>query len=153
MGGRRININLYNVCEPESKVGIRAFNGVFASRVDMLACRAEILNAEDRALMKMHLKSGFTFRQIAQVAGTTEAKIARRIHRLSSKLVDGEYIKCLKNRERFTRMELMVAKDHYLDGMSIKNIGKKREMSIYMVRQVLEKARKIVNESERKRVK
>ena len=149
MGKRKVAIDLNSVCEGEGKAGIRSFGGVFSSQADMLAIRADILNAKDRALLKMYHRNGLTFRQIAHVAGVNEAIIARKIHKLTAKLVDGEYLTCLRNRDKFNRTEMTVARDYYLEGMSQKQIAKKRKMTIYSTRKILLKIRQILESCDR----
>ena len=69
-----------------------------AEEVQLLQRRAEILGAADRALVLMYLEKGRCFSDIARVAGLNEANVARRIHKLIARLLDGKYITCLRHR-------------------------------------------------------
>ncbi|MBW8017376.1 MAG: transposase family protein [Planctomycetes bacterium] len=153
MGVRKVEINLNTVCGGESKVGIRSFGGVFSSRAEMLTSRADILNDKDRALMKMYLRNGLTFRQIAHVSGMNETTVARRIHKLTAKLIDGEYITCLRNRDRFNRIEMTVSRDYFLEGISQKKIAKKRKLTVYSTRKILLKIREVIDACRTRRQK
>jgi len=145
MGGRKVWVNLNRVGDGGNKAEIRSFSKVFSSRIETLASRTDILNTKDRAIMTMYLKNGFTFRQIAEVAGTNESVISRRIHKLTSKLTDGEYITCLRNRDKFDRVEMAVAKDHFLNGISQIKTAEKHGMTIYSTRKLLRKILKVVD--------
>jgi hypothetical protein len=120
---------------------------LYSSRMEMLSSRASVLNGKDRALMRMYLKSGSTFRQLARLAGTNEATVARRISKLISRLVNAEYIICLRNREIFEKIEIAIARDFFISGISIKKIAFKRDVSIYIVRKALLKVQQVAKEN------
>lgn len=110
-------------------------------RIELLRSRIGLLGGKDRLLMTMYLNNGNTFYQIAKLAGVNETTVARRVRRITKRLIDGEYITCLRNRRKFTRAEIDVARDYFLAGLSIKKIAEKRSTSIYGVRQTLKKVR------------
>ncbi len=60
------------------------------------------------------------------------------------RLIDGEYITCLQNRDRFTKAELAVAKDYFLLALSQKKIAKRRRHSLYQIRKILKKIQELV---------
>jgi len=117
----------------------------YRDRIDLLADRISLLAGKDRLLMTMHLKNGNSFRQIAQLAGVNEVNIARRIHKLTKRLIDGEYITCLRNRDRFNAEEMAVAKDYFLTGLSMKKIAAKRHCSYYRVRETLKSIKRLIS--------
>jgi len=116
----------------------------YRDRIDLLRSRVSLLNGKDKLLMTMYLKNGNSFRQMAQLAGVNEASIARRIHRIIKRLTDGEYITCLRNRDKFTRAEMAIAKDYFLLGLSIRKISTKRRWTYYRVHQSLKKIQRLV---------
>jgi len=113
-------------------------------RIDLLRSRVGLLEGRDKALMEMYLGNGVSFRKMAAVAGVNEVTIARRIHKLIKRLLDGEYITCLRNRGRFTKFELDVARDYFLSGLSQRRIASKRRCSVYRVRLTLQKIDRLV---------
>lgn len=117
---------------------------VYRDRIDLLQGRVGLLGGKDKLLMTMYLRNGNTFRQMARLAGVNEVTIARRIHKLTQRLIDGEYITCLRNRERFSRREMGIAKDYFLRGLSMKRIAERRSASYYSVRQTMKKIQGIV---------
>jgi hypothetical protein len=145
MSGQKVVIDIDNAFDADNEVELRSCGSVFSGRIDLLASRADILNSKDRALMKMYLKHGMTFRQMAQVAGTYESMISRRIHKLTSRLIEGEYITCLQNRDKFDRIEMAVARDYFLEGISQQAIAKKRGLTVYTTRKILLKIQDIVS--------
>ena len=113
-------------------------------RIDMLKSRVELLTGKDRLLMTMYLRNGNTFYQMARLTGVNEANVARRIYRVTKRLIDGEYITCLRNRDKFTEEEMDVAKDYFLRGISIRKIASRRKLSYYRVRESLKKIQRLV---------
>jgi predicted DNA-binding protein YlxM (UPF0122 family) len=113
-------------------------------RIDLLRSRLNLLTGKDKLLMTMYLENGNSFRQMARLIGVNEASIARRIHRVTKRLIDGEYITCLRNRNKFTGTELDIAKDYFLLGLSMKKIAGKRNSTYYHVRKTLKKIQRLI---------
>jgi predicted DNA-binding protein YlxM (UPF0122 family) len=78
----------------------------------------------------------------------SESTIARRIHKLTRRLIDGKYMTCLRNREKFTRREMDIAADYFLRGLSLKKIAAKRGWSYYSVYESMKKIRGFVESEE-----
>jgi len=116
----------------------------YRDRIDLLRSRVNLLTGKDKLLMTMYLENSNSFRQMARLAGVNESRIARRIHRVTKRLIDGEYITCLRNRDKFSKRELAVAKDYFLLGLSMKKIAGKRRWSYYRVRETLKKIQRLV---------
>ncbi len=112
--------------------------------LDLLRSRLNLLNGKEKVLMTMYLENGNSFRQIARLTGVSDTSIARRINILTERLADGEYITCLRNRNRFTRSEMAIAKDYFLTVLSMKEIAAKQHWSYYHVRQTLKKIQSLV---------
>ena len=144
---RRVRINLDNVAE-NGIGGVKrpGKSNPTAGRIDLLRARVDILTGRDRAIMKFYLENGSTFSQMARLAGVNEATIARRIHKLTKRLLDGEYIVCLRNRDKFSAVERAIAKDYFLDGNPQTKIAAKRKISVYRVRKTLNKIQRLVEQ-------
>jgi DNA-directed RNA polymerase specialized sigma subunit len=112
--------------------------------IELLRSRVSLLTGKDRLLMTMYLENGNTFRQLARLAGVNESNIARRIHRITKRLLDGEYITCLRNHDEFTRTEMAIAKDCFLLGLSQRKIAFKRNYSTHQVCKILKRIQQIV---------
>ena len=117
----------------------------YRDRIDLLRSRVNLLTGKDRLLMTMYLRNGNSFRQMARLVGVNEVSIARRIYKVTKRLIDGEYIMCLRNRDKFTSFEMAVAKDYFLTGISIRKISAKRRRSYYCVRETIKKIQRIVS--------
>jgi len=111
----------------------------YGSRLELLESRIELLAGTEKLLMTMYLKNGNSFYQMARLAGVNEVTIARRIHKIIKRLLDGEYITCLRNRDKFSNCEMAVAKDYLLTGLSMRGIARHQRCSRYRVRQTLGK--------------
>jgi predicted DNA-binding protein YlxM (UPF0122 family) len=126
---------------PQGSVKARAKH---RDRIDLLRSRVGLLTGKDKMLMTMYMENGNSFRQMARLSGVNEASIARRIHKVTKRLINGEYITCLRNRDKLDRGELDIAKDYFLAGLSIKKIAKRRDTTYYGVRKTLKKIQGII---------
>lgn len=110
---------------------------VARDKIELLRSRAGLLTGKDRALMKIYLENSGTFRQMARLASVNEANIARRIHKLIRRLLDGQYITCLRNRDKFTREQIEMARDYFVDGLPMSEIANRHDATYYAVRQTM----------------
>jgi len=113
-------------------------------QIDLLRSRLGLLEGKDKVMMTMYVENGNSFRQIARLLGVSETCIARRIHRLTHRLIDGQYIACLRNREKFTDDQMDVAKDYFLKGLSMRKIAEKRNWSRYRVLRAIREIRNLI---------
>ena len=118
------------------------------SRMDLLRSRLGILSGRDRVLMTMYLVNGNSFRQIARLRGVSETSVARRIHRLVERLTNGEFMMCVRSRDKLSLRQMAIARDYFLTGLSRKQIAAKRGMSLYAVRKELTGIRNLIREME-----
>ena len=116
-------------------------------QIDLLRSRLNLLNGKDKVMMTMYLENGNSFRQIARLTGVSEARIARRIRGLTKRLIDGQYIVCFRNRNKFSKAQMTIAKNYFLTGLSMRKIAVKRHRSYYHVRETIEKIKSILKDS------
>ena len=131
---------------PPAKISERTLKAQneYRDRIDLLRSRVNLLTGKDKLLMTMYLENSNSFRQMARLAGVNESSIARKIHRVTKRLIDGEYITCLRNQDKFSKTEMAIAKDYFLLGLSMKKIAGKRRRSYYRVRETLKKIQRLV---------
>jgi predicted DNA-binding protein YlxM (UPF0122 family) len=120
----------------------------YRDRIELVRSRVGLLSGKDRLLMTMYLENGNSFRQLARLAGVNEANIARKIRRLIRRLTGSEYVMCLRNRQKFTRTELMVARDHFIHGWPLRKIAAKRNCTFYHVRKIVNKVQRLAEAAE-----
>ena len=118
--------------------------------IELLRSRLNLLSGTDKLLMTMYIEHGNSIRQIARIRGASETRIARRIRAISKRLLDGPYIDCLRCRDRLTSLQLAIAKDYYLMGLSMRRIAAKRRWSYYRVRDTLVEIKTIVAATQRR---
>ncbi len=116
-----------------------------ADRIDLIRCRAELLMGRDRALIQMYLDNAGTYRQMARLAGVNEANVARRIHKLVRRLLDGQYITCLHYRDKFTEEQIEMARDYFVDGLSMREIANRHETTYYAVRRTMKQIQRLTS--------
>jgi predicted DNA-binding protein YlxM (UPF0122 family) len=112
-------------------------------RIELLRSRVGLLTGKDRALMKIYLENSGTFSQMARIASVNEANIARRIHKLVRRLLDGQYITCLRNRDEFTQEQIEMARDYFVDGLPMGEIADRHEITYYQVRKTMRKIQRL----------
>ena len=112
---------------------------------ELLRSRLFLLTGKDRVLMTLFLEDGHNFSQLSQLTGHSESTIARKIHTLTERLLNCEYITCIQNRSRFTKEELSIAKHYFLLGFSMKKISFKTQRSYYRIRKTIKKINRILN--------
>jgi predicted DNA-binding protein YlxM (UPF0122 family) len=108
-------------------------------KIDLLKARANLLTGKDKIIMNMYLKNGNSFRQLAQLLGINEANVARRIRRITNRLIEGKYIKCMRNRDKFTSEEIRIAKNYFVDGLPMSRIAARQQSSYYHIRETVKK--------------
>ena len=106
--------------------------------VELLRERVRFLEGSDRALMTLYLENGGSVTQLARLLGQCESTIFRRVRKLARRLADERYLLCLRHRERFTGFELSVAREHFVAGRPMAQIGRRRGLSYYRVRLTVE---------------
>jgi hypothetical protein len=122
---------------------LQASENSLRNRIDILRSRVDLLEGKDKALMKMYLDNGETFSQMARVAGVNVSNVARRIYKLTRRLLDGQYITILRNRNFFTRQDLKIARDYFLKGMSMRKIAWEHGITVYRVRNTMKKIQEL----------
>lgn len=116
----------------------------YRDKADLLCRRLCMLSGEDKLLMTMYWENGISLRQISRLTGVSWVRIARRINKLTERLMNGEYITCLRKRNRFTKREMAIAKDYFLLGLSMKKIARKNHWSYYSVRKTIIKIQRLL---------
>jgi len=113
-------------------------------RCELLRLRATHLAGEDQALMALYLEGGNSYSQIARLTGEYSTSVARRIRRITRRLLDETYPLCLRNRAAFTVFELAVIRDHFVRGHSCQKISRERHASYYRIRSIILTAKHLV---------
>ncbi len=103
------------------------------NKLDLLRSRVYLLRGRDRLWMTMYFENGIPISQMARMCGRNPSTVQRRICKVTRRLLEGEYIKCLRNRDRFSTREMVIAREHFLYGLSYKKIAKRHCTSRYNV--------------------
>jgi DNA-binding CsgD family transcriptional regulator len=115
----------------------------------MLRSRAGLLTGTDKTLMQIYLDNSGTFRQMSRIAGVNEVNISRKIHKLIRRLLDGQYITCLRNRKNLTALQVEIARDYFVDGLPMSEIARRHEISYYTVRKAMKRIQQITRVTEK----
>jgi predicted DNA-binding protein YlxM (UPF0122 family) len=114
-------------------------------RIDLLRCRAGLLTGKDGALVQMYLNGTGTLSQMARLAGVNEANVARRVHKLVRRLLDGQYITCLRSRDKFSDKQIEMARDYFVDGLTMREIADRHKATYYEVRKTMKKIQRLTS--------
>jgi DNA-binding MarR family transcriptional regulator len=106
-------------------------------RVDLLRMRSGLLRVQERAILEMVFRAGYRPTHIARAMGLHPSNVSRRITKIVRRLAGGEYLACLRRWERFSEVELSMAREYYLRGRSMNAIAAKLGLSRYGVRRLL----------------
>jgi predicted DNA-binding protein YlxM (UPF0122 family) len=126
-----------------SENGAEVRNGC-REKIELLRSRVSWLSGRDEVLMKMYLEKEVNFSRIARLTGESRVNVSRRIRKIARRLLEGEYVRCLEHRERFTERELEIAKEHFLWGVAAREVAKRHGLSYYEVRETVRKIRWMV---------
>ncbi len=103
------------------------------NKLDLLRSRVCLLRGRDRLWMTMYLENGIPIYQMARMCGKNPSTVQRRICKVTKRLLEGTYIKCLRIRDRFSKREMVIAREHFLYGLSYKKIARRHCTSRYNV--------------------
>jgi predicted DNA-binding protein YlxM (UPF0122 family) len=117
----------------------------FKDTIDMLRCRVDLLTGKDRVMMQMYLDNSNTFSQMARLAGVNVANVARRIHKLTRRLLDGQYITCLHSRDKLTEEQIEMARDYFVLGLPMREIADRHGATYYVVRQTMKQIQRLTS--------
>ena len=112
---------------------------------ETLVSRTPLLDHADQVLMTLYLYDGHSYRQIARLIGASATTVARRIRRIVRQLMDETYPLCLANRSHFSRLELILIRDHFVRGQSCTHISQRQGLTYYRVRTTILKAKRFAN--------
>lgn len=133
-----------NICQDS----LRAKNN-YRNRIELLCSRVKLLRGKDKLLMTMYLENGNSFWQMAGLLGVNEGTVARRIRKVTKRLLDGEYITCLQHRDKLSKAELNIACDHFLQGISIKKIAVRQKTTYYRIYETVKRIRGIIETADK----
>lgn len=108
------------------------------NREDLLK-RSAFLKGHDKTLVNMYIKDGYTLSQLSSLAGVSESTISRRLKKICKRLMNPKVSTFIENRHRFQVQERKIISDYLREGMSQRQISKKRNTTRYKVRQAIYK--------------
>ena len=118
------------------------------NKVELLRSRVYLLRGRDRLLMTMYLENGNSINQMARISGKSPSTVYRRVRKLVKVLLDGEYIKCLRFRTRFSKTEMLFAREYFMEGYSYRKIARRHRVSAYKVSKMVKGVREVLDENE-----
>lgn len=116
--------------------------------VELVRQRIRILSGTDKVMMSMYYIDGCSYSRIAALMGINQSNVARRIRRITSRLLTGQYIRCLQNKRYFGTTELQIAKDYYVCRRTMRQIAQQRGSSFYEVRKAIARIEAILEAAE-----
>ena len=115
-----------------------------ADKAGEMVRRVAMLTGVERVMMTMYFEKGTSFRQIAELARLHESTVSRRIDKISRRLMDGRYGRCLRNREMFTNYELAIAKEYFVRGKSIRALTEEKSTTYHRMRATVKRIESVL---------
>lgn len=116
---------------------------------EIIEHRLCLLSGNDRLIMTMYIQHYNTIRQMAQLSGITPSRLYRHLKKIKQRLLKGPYINVVRNRWRFSDIQLAIACDYLLCAISQKAIARNRKMSLYAVKKTLNEIDEILQQLSR----
>src|SRR5687768_9932008 len=99
------------------------------------------LREKDRILMELTFRAHLPRQEVGRLLGVPAGTVTRRIQRMQRRLHDPLVRALLETHCPLTRADRQVALDHFLQGLSVKQLTDKHQMNGYVVREILSYAR------------
>jgi hypothetical protein len=100
---------------------------------ELLRDRLHLLSGRDKILMSMYL-DGQRISELAALLGVSTSALRRKLKKLAAALSGQkctDYLLALRNRDKFSSLELAIARDRLIRGLSIKRIARRRKTTYY----------------------
>ncbi len=133
-------MNIHNNISENQKV----FESVRRKEFRLLKNRIALLTESDRVLMELYL-AGTSLYALSQIARSNPGNISRRIDKLRKRLIGGQYLTVLSNRDLFSGTELKIARDYLFRKMTLRELSRKYNVTIYRVRHTIEKVNRLTS--------
>ena len=140
----KVVVRMVNLADGNDLGVVRFSSSLAADNADELNARSRVLSSRDRAFMQLYYRSGSTFSEMARVVGVNETTIARRVNKIIARLIRSEYAACLNNGSKLDGIDMSIARDYFIKGLSQIFIAKKRELTRYEVRKRLKRIERVV---------
>jgi predicted DNA-binding protein YlxM (UPF0122 family) len=110
---------------------------ILQNQAIILRERLNYLHGRDKIIMSMYLINGISYRQIALLLKINQGTIFRIIKKTIHKLTEGVFAACIEKKEKFSSNEISIAKDYFVNDLSIRQIANKYNTSFYNIREQL----------------
>lgn len=104
------------------------------------------LSGRDRLLLEMVYEKGSSRRQIASLLKLPVSSLSRRIEKLTDRLLNRDYSICLLYRGQLSALQIHIARDWFVRGVSRKAIARRYRISLYRVDCHLRHLKKMIAE-------
>lgn len=113
---------------------------------ELLARRAEVLEPQDRELIRLHFGEGLTAVALARVRGEAPRRLRAKLRRLASRLVSPRFEAVLRRRADWPRRRRMVASAVILRGHSFRDTAEELGLTLHQVRREMSVVEALVSE-------
>ena len=110
---------------------------ILQNQAVILRERLNYLHGREKIIMSMYLINGISYRQIALLLKINKGTIFRIIKKTIHILTEGVFAACIEKKELFSPDEISIAKDYYVNCLTIREIAKKHKTSFYNIREQL----------------
>ncbi len=121
------------------------------ANIELIRKRIQILSGVDKGLMSLYYIDGCSFKRIAALLEINPTNVSRRIRNITSRILAGQYIRCLRNKKYFSSQQLQVAREYYVRRRTLRQIAAKSGISFYEIRKIITRIEAILDAAEGRR--
>ena len=103
--------------------------------------RIDLLKREDRVLIELAMNPDLTRRRIAALVGLKPGTVTRRINKLAARLHDATVLRLLDARCPLSPEQRQIGVEHFLTGLSARQLSDKHQMPVAQVYRVIDYVR------------
>ena len=104
---------------------------------EILLNRAELLEPEDQALLRLAFDRGASLGEVAAVMGANRGTVSRRIKRLLARLQQPGFLQLYREDAQLAPLTRRVAQAYYIRGLPQRAVAQRLGLSLHQIRQQL----------------
>jgi DNA-binding CsgD family transcriptional regulator len=120
-------------------------------RAELVRKRIKILSGKEKHLMQMYFENGCSCWLIAGLLGVHESNVSRQIRKITNRLMAGQFIRCMRNRDFLSPEQLEIARDYFVRRRGLRQIARREGFSVHQVRKIIERIDAVIDVAEGRR--
>ena len=114
-----------------------AVSAKMTAGAEILLNRAELLEPEDRALLRLAFDRGASLGEVAAVMGASRGTVSRRINKLLARLQQPGFLHLYREDAELSPLTRRVAQAYYIGGLPQRAVAQRLGLSLHRIREQL----------------